>query len=137
VARQEPGLLSEYYRVRNRLGFLAATAPRRVVARALATHLGQIARDARASAHGRELALGQLHALRDFARGRWGRAPAHYLCARRRDWATGGALHAPPEPSWAPYGATGRRPWAARPLPSWLDARDRAQRPDDDGAAPV
>jgi GT2 family glycosyltransferase len=101
VARQEPGLLSEYYRVRNRLGFLGATAPRRVVARAIATHLRQIAIDLRAGGDGRGLAAAQARALRDFALGRWGRASASVATARRRDYATGGALTAAGEPSWA------------------------------------
>jgi N-acetylglucosaminyl-diphospho-decaprenol L-rhamnosyltransferase len=101
VARQEPGLLSEYYRVRNRLGFLRTTAPRRVVARAVAAHLRQIRADWSDPGHGRELAVAQARALRDFARGRWGRAPAGFVGAHRRDHATGGALREPGEPSWA------------------------------------
>ena len=101
VARQEPGLLSEYYRVRNRLGFLHATAPRRVLLRAVAAHGRQMWLDARSSGHGRRLALAQARALRDFARGRWGRAPLAFLAPRRRDRATGGALHEREEPSWA------------------------------------
>jgi GT2 family glycosyltransferase len=99
VARQEPGLLAEYYRVRNRLGFLRETAPRRVLARAVAAHLRQMRIDWASSR--RDLAVAQARALRDFTLGRWGRAPAAYVAARRRDHATGGALHEPPEPSWA------------------------------------
>ncbi len=49
VARQEPGLLAEYYRVRNRLGWLHATAPRRVFWRAVRGYAGRVDRDARAS----------------------------------------------------------------------------------------
>jgi GT2 family glycosyltransferase len=101
VARQEPGLLAEYYRVRNRLGFLAATAPRRVLARETARHLFSAVTDARRGAAGRGLAVAQLRAVRDAATGRWGRAPEHYVGARRRDWATGGALHGPCERTWA------------------------------------
>jgi N-acetylglucosaminyl-diphospho-decaprenol L-rhamnosyltransferase len=101
VARQEPGTLSEYYRVRNRLGFLSATAPRRVLARAVTAHVRQIALDGRRSAHGRRLAIAQARALRDFLLGRWGPAPQRIAAAHRRDEATGGALHGPGEPSWA------------------------------------
>lgn len=101
VARQEPGLLSEYYRVRNRLGFLDACAPRRVVLRAVAAHLRQAAADVRGTEGGAGLAVAQLRAIRDFALGRWGRAPAHYLEARRCDYATGGALTGPVVPSWS------------------------------------
>ncbi|HEX8205168.1 MAG TPA: glycosyltransferase family 2 protein [Solirubrobacteraceae bacterium] len=101
VARQEPGLLSEYYRVRNRLGFLAACAPRRVVARAVWAHLRQAAIDVRGTEHGAALAAAQLRAIRDFALGRWGRAPKEYLGAQRRDYATGGALDGPVVPSWS------------------------------------
>jgi GT2 family glycosyltransferase len=101
VARQEPGPLSEYYRVRNRLGFLHATAPRRVLARALAAHLRQTAADVRQEPDGRALAIAQVRALRDFALGRWGRAPKHYLEGRRRDYATGGALEGAVVPSWS------------------------------------
>jgi N-acetylglucosaminyl-diphospho-decaprenol L-rhamnosyltransferase len=100
VACQEPGLLAEYYRVRNRLGFLRATAPRRILARAVRTHLEQAVRDARRP-EGATLAVAQLRAIRDFSWGRWGRAPAGYLAARRRDYATGGALHGPVVPSWS------------------------------------
>ena len=108
VARQEPGALSEYYRVRNRLGFLRETAPRRVWLRALATHLRQIGVDAASSGHGRRLAVAQARAIRDFARGSWGRAPARYPSTSRRDHATGGALHGPAERSWAPELASAR-----------------------------
>jgi N-acetylglucosaminyl-diphospho-decaprenol L-rhamnosyltransferase len=101
IARQEPGLLSEYYRVRNRLGFIRATAPRRVLARAVAAHLHQMRRDWTSSPDGRALAVAQARALRDFALGRWGRAPEGIVGARRRDYATGGALRGPAEPSWA------------------------------------
>ncbi|MDP9434195.1 MAG: hypothetical protein M3P93_02955 [Actinomycetota bacterium] len=101
VARQEPGLLAEYYRVRNRLGFLRATAPRRILARALRAHLAQTVSDARRRSEGRALAVAQLRAIRDFGLGRWGRAPAQYLAARRRDYATGGALHGLVMPSWS------------------------------------
>ncbi len=82
VARQEPGLLAEYYRVRNRLGFLRATAPRRVLARALRAHLAQTVSDARRRSEGRALAVAQLRAIRGFGLGRWGRARAQYLAAR-------------------------------------------------------
>jgi N-acetylglucosaminyl-diphospho-decaprenol L-rhamnosyltransferase len=101
VARQEPGLLAEYYRVRNRLGFLHATAPRRILARAVGAHLAQAVSDARAPGDGRALAVAQLRAIRDFALGRWGRAPQAFLAARRRDYATGGALHGAVAPTWA------------------------------------
>ncbi|HEX8122849.1 MAG TPA: glycosyltransferase family 2 protein [Solirubrobacteraceae bacterium] len=101
VARQEPGLLSEYYRVRNRLGFLHATAPRRVLLRAIGCHLRRAALDVRGTEDGRSLALAQLRGIRDFALGRWGRAPKSYLAAQRRDYATGGALEGPIVPSWS------------------------------------
>jgi GT2 family glycosyltransferase len=115
VARQEPGLLAEYYRVRNRLGFLRATAPRRVLAREVARHLRQAAADA-ARPGGRALAVAQLRALRDAALGRWGRAPESFLAARRRDYATGGALHGPVDPTWAlpPQASDGAGTGAAR-----------------------
>ncbi len=80
---QEPGLLAEYYRVRNRLGFLHATAPRRILARALSSHLRQMVRDARRPGGG-PLAVAQLRAIRDFSLGRWGRR-------RTRSWPHAGA----------------------------------------------
>ncbi len=111
VARQEPGLLAEYYRVRNRLGFLHATAPRRILARALRGHVRQVVSDARRSDDGLALAVAQLRAIRDFTLGRWGRAPTAFLAARRRDYATGGALHCPVMPSWSlPRDEDGGRP---------------------------
>ena len=111
VARQEPGGLSEYYRVRNRLGFLRATAPPGVLARALARHLAQAAADIRVPGRGRSVAVAQLRAIRDFLLGRWGRAPDHYLAARRSDYATGGALSEPVDPSWSlPKRSLARRP---------------------------
>jgi N-acetylglucosaminyl-diphospho-decaprenol L-rhamnosyltransferase len=102
VGRQQPGKLSEYYRVRNRLGFIAATGPRRVLARAIATHVHRIAADVARGREGRPLAVAQARALRDFALGRWGEADPHVAAASRRDYATGGALDGAPEPSWAP-----------------------------------
>jgi N-acetylglucosaminyl-diphospho-decaprenol L-rhamnosyltransferase len=102
VARQEPGGLSEYYRVRNRLGFIAATAPRRVLLRAAGCHLRQMLRDALIPGGRGDLALAQARALRDAVRGRWGPAPAEVAAPGRRDWATGGALDGPADPSWAP-----------------------------------
>jgi GT2 family glycosyltransferase len=93
VARQQPGELAEYYRVRNRLGFIRATAPPRVLVTELAAYVRAIVEDARASSHGRALAVAQLRAIRDFALGRWGKAPAAYTVARRTDEPTiGGAL---------------------------------------------
>ena len=107
VAHQAPGPLAEYLRVRNRLGFLSVCAPRRVLARALAAHLAQTARDAGPSGD-RALAAAQLRALRDAALGRWGRAPARYTAARRHDHAIGGALHEPAPRSWSlPPGYSG------------------------------
>lgn len=92
VARQQPGLLPEYYRVRNRLGFLTAAAPRRVLVRELGEYARQIAADSRRSGDGRALALAAARGVRDWATGRWGAAPQHFLHARRRDATTGGLL---------------------------------------------
>jgi hypothetical protein len=90
VARQEPGALAEYYRVRNRLGFLRATAPRRVLSRALAAYARRLAADLRTDP---ALAVAVARGVRDFALGRWGRAPARYAEARREDEPSiGGAI---------------------------------------------
>src|SRR3712207_3725172 len=89
VARQEPGLLAEYYRVRNCLGFLAATAPRRVLARRLAVYVRQLARDALGTPEDRALAVAALRGIRDFALGRWGKAPGAVTAARRHEEPTG------------------------------------------------
>lgn len=71
VARQEPGALAEYYRVRNRLGWLRDTAPRRVFNRALAGYAKRFVADLREDP---ALAVAIARGARDFALGRWGRA---------------------------------------------------------------
>ena len=102
VARQEPGSLAEYYRVRNRLGFLAAQAPRALVAREAMRHLRQAVRDARGGdPDGRALAADGLRGVRDFLLGRWGRRDRGLAGVKRRDHATGGALDGPCPASWA------------------------------------
>ncbi len=86
--------------MRNRLGFLHATAPRRILARALSSHLRQMVRDAHRP-EGGPLAVAQLRAIPRLQPRALGEAPDAFLAARRRDYATGGALHGPVVPSWS------------------------------------
>ncbi len=78
AAWQEPGSPSPYMLVRNRLGFLARNAPRRVLVRELLRVGFHVARDTARPRLGRERSdsLLRLRGVVDFARGRWGPPPA-------------------------------------------------------------
>ncbi|HEV3001450.1 MAG TPA: glycosyltransferase family 2 protein [Solirubrobacteraceae bacterium] len=96
VAYQQPGELAEYYRVRNRLGWLRATAPRRVFNRALAGYARRFVADLREEP---ALAVAIARGVRDFALGRWGPAPERYEAARRvHEPSIGGAIDLVPDP---------------------------------------
>ena len=84
LARQEPGNKPDYVFTRNRLGFLARRAPRRVLVRGLGTVCAGIVRDCvhpRPGRGGRWHALMRARGVLDFARNRWGR-PAPRLVSR-------------------------------------------------------
>jgi GT2 family glycosyltransferase len=75
---KQPGDRSSYLEVRNRLGFVARTAPRRVLAREVVRVLFYLARDSIRrpdGVSGWDL-WGRARGLIDFARGRWGAPPA-------------------------------------------------------------
>lgn len=79
VAWQEPGDKPPYIFTRNRLGFLARRAPRRVLWRALVGLCYDLARDGlrpRPGRGGRSHALLAARGLLDFLLNRWGRPPA-------------------------------------------------------------
>ena len=78
AAWQEPGFPNPYMFVRNRLGFLARNAPRRVLARELLRVAFHLARDTirPRSTLDRSEAWLRLRGAVDFARGRWGPPPA-------------------------------------------------------------
>jgi GT2 family glycosyltransferase len=85
VAWQEPGGKPDYLFTRNRLGFLARQAPRRVLAREIGTVSYGIARDGlhpRPGQGGRSHALLRARGMFDFARNRWGRPNAKLLQGR-------------------------------------------------------
>jgi GT2 family glycosyltransferase len=73
-----PGLRSPYIESRNRLGFVAWSAPRRVLARELVRVIYVVLRGYLRPRHSwdREEAWPRLRGLLDFCRGRWGPPPA-------------------------------------------------------------
>ncbi len=86
--------------MRNRLGFLHATAPRKILARALSSHLRQMVRG-RTQTRGWSPRRGAAQGDPRLQPRALGEAPDAFLAARRRDYATGGALHGPVVPSWS------------------------------------
>jgi N-acetylglucosaminyl-diphospho-decaprenol L-rhamnosyltransferase len=85
VAWQEPGDKPPYIFTRNRLGFLARRAPRRVLFRELCEVCFGLLRDGvrpRPGRGGRSHVLLRARGLLDFMRNRWGRPPAALLGRR-------------------------------------------------------
>jgi GT2 family glycosyltransferase len=84
VAWSKPGSRSPYLEARNRLGFVAWSAPRRVLARELARAVYVVGRSAVRPRHPSERAEAwpRLRGLVDFCRGRWGRPPANLAAGR-------------------------------------------------------
>lgn len=78
AAWQEPGFPNSYMFVRNRLGFLARNAPRRLLVRELLRVAFYLARDTARPRPGLDRADGwlRLRGVVDFFRGRWGPPPA-------------------------------------------------------------
>jgi GT2 family glycosyltransferase len=86
VAWQDPGGLSPYVFVRNRLGFLARNAPRRFLFRELARvayYLGRDTVSPRYEAARRDV-WPRFRGVVDFLRGRWGPPPASLTAPKTR-----------------------------------------------------
>lgn len=87
LAWQEPGKPSAYIYARNRLGFLAGSAPRRYLARELVRVLYYSIRGAIRPRPGEQRvdAWRRLRGLIDFVRSRWGRPPVSMIAPRPRN----------------------------------------------------
>jgi GT2 family glycosyltransferase len=84
VAWSRPGPRSTYLEARNRLGFVAASAPRRVLAREVARAVYLVGRGIVRPRHPSERAEAwpRLRGLMDFCLGRWGPPPARLATGR-------------------------------------------------------